>query len=260
MQSKSYHEGVLDVFLEKRHQEILKLLEKKQSVTLHELMEVFHASESTIRRDLTALHDQGKLFKVFGGAVTLEEKFNTRDEKVSQREEKNRKEKIKIARYAAAMIKKDDFVFIDAGTTTGHMIDFVEERAVTYVTNGITHARRLAERGFKTIIIGGELKESTEAVVGNEAMKNLEKYNFTLGFFGANGISRKLGYMTPDVGEALVKQKAMEKSCRRYVLCDACKFGDVSSVTFGEFMDAVILTDYIPKDAFENCSNIISIR
>ena len=48
----------------------------------------------------------------------------------------------------------------------------------TYVTNGVSHARRLAAMGFKTMIIGGELKESTEAVVGGEALNSLEKFLF----------------------------------------------------------------------------------
>lgn len=54
------------MLLRKRHQEILRLLENRKSVTLQELMEEFSASESTIRRDLTALHKEGKLVKVFG--------------------------------------------------------------------------------------------------------------------------------------------------------------------------------------------------
>ena len=104
-----------EIVLRKRHQEILRLLENRKSVTLQELMEEFSASESTIRRDLTALHKEGKLVKVFGGAVLAGDTFHTKDEKVSNREEVNRTEKIKIARYAASMIKKDDFVYLDAG-------------------------------------------------------------------------------------------------------------------------------------------------
>ena len=248
------------MLLRKRHQEILRLLENRKSVTLQELMEEFSASESTIRRDLTALHKEGKLVKVFGGAVLAGDTFHTKDEKVSNREEINRTEKIKIARYAASMIKKDDFVYLDAGTTTGYMIDYIQERSATYVTNGVSHARRLAAMGFKTMIIGGELKESTEAVVGGEALNSLEKFHFTIGFFGANGITKKNGYTTPDVSEALVKQKAMEKSQKKYMLCDAAKFGNVCSVTFGEFSSAIILTNYVPKNIYENSSNLISIR
>ena len=54
---------------EKRYEMILELLDKKRSVTVPEIKEVLRVSESTIRRDLTALDKAGRLTKVFGGAV-----------------------------------------------------------------------------------------------------------------------------------------------------------------------------------------------
>ena len=59
---------------EQRYQIILDLLKEKKSVTATELEnEILDTSESTVRRDITALHKAGKLIKVFGGAVALEE-------------------------------------------------------------------------------------------------------------------------------------------------------------------------------------------
>ena len=54
---------------EQRYEIILKLLSERRSITVTELKELLNASESTIRRDLNALDEQGKLTKVFGGAV-----------------------------------------------------------------------------------------------------------------------------------------------------------------------------------------------
>ena len=59
---------------EQRFDIILKLLEEKKSVTVTELRELLDASESTVRRDITALDKAGKLTKVFGGAVALNHK------------------------------------------------------------------------------------------------------------------------------------------------------------------------------------------
>ena len=56
---------------EQRFDIILKLLEEKKSVTVTELREFLDASESTVRRDITALDKAGKLTKVFGGAVAV---------------------------------------------------------------------------------------------------------------------------------------------------------------------------------------------
>ena len=43
--------------------------------------------------------------------------------------------------------------------------------------------------GLPVYLLGGEFKAVTEAIVGEEAVAALEKYNFTKGFWGANGVS-----------------------------------------------------------------------
>ena len=195
---------------ETRQEEILRMLEQKGSVTVQELKDVFGASESTIRRDLNVLHKKGALIKVFGGAVQTESRINTREEEVALRKEQSREEKLRIARYAASLIEPDDFIYLDAGTTTGYMIPYLTERTAMFVTNAVSHALMLAENGFRVILIGGELKAATEAIVGNEAYVNLKKYNFTKGFWGANGVNPMAGFTTPDINEAMIKECAMK--------------------------------------------------
>ena len=108
---------------EKRQKEILRFLDEKGSVTVQELTERLDASESTIRRDLAVLHQKGALVKVFGGAVQAESRINIREEKVALRKELNKEEKIRIAAYAATLVEPDDFVYLDAGTTTESVSD-----------------------------------------------------------------------------------------------------------------------------------------
>lgn len=242
-----------------RQDEILKLLEMKGSVTLQELKEYLHTSESTIRRDLNVLHDMGKLQKVFGGAVALD-RLAARDVQVSKREEKNLAEKKKIARYAAALIKENDFVYLDAGTTTGCMLEYIQEKSAVFVTNAPSHAQKLARAGMQVILIGGRLKQSTEAVVGNEACMQLQKFNFTIGFFGSNGVSAKAGLSTPDPDEAMVKREAMEHTQKCFAVCDHSKFYKISPVTFGSLEDAVILTDSVPEGIFLQMPNIVDVE
>ena len=131
-----------------------------------ELTEHFGASESTIRRDLNALHKKGALVKVFGGAVQTGEKLSTKEEKVSLRGRAEREEKIRIARHAAALVRPEDFVYLDAGTTTGYMIPFLTEKEAVFVTNAVSPRPEASENGFRVILIGGELKAATEAIVG----------------------------------------------------------------------------------------------
>ncbi len=245
---------------EKRQEQILRLVNQNGSVTVQELTEKFEASESTIRRDLNALHNMGALVKVFGGAIKNESIMQAKEERVESKIEKKKEEKQRIAQYAATLIEPEDFVYLDAGTTTGAMIPFLTERKATYVTNAVSHALHLAQRDFKVIVIGGEMKESTEAIVGNEAFNNLQKYNFTKGFFGTNGVDLNAGFTTPDISEALVKECAMKHARKVYVLCDSDKFYKISPVKFGEFEDAFLITDRIVDKAFANKDNIIVVE
>ena len=245
---------------EKRQSEILKLLDTRGSITVQELTEYFQASESTIRRDLTALDKKGALVKVFGGAVQKEKKLITREEKVSLRMELHREEKLRIGKYAASLIEPEDFVYLDAGTTTGCIIPYLTEHSASFVTNAVSHALLLAENGFCVILIGGELKSSTEAIVGNEAFVTLHKYHFTKGFFGTNGVSLRSGFTTPDVNEAMVKECAMQHTRTPYVLCDHSKFHLTTPVSFGEFQAAQILTDCLPDESYHNMENLTIVE
>ncbi|SFR69556.1 DeoR/GlpR family DNA-binding transcription regulator [Anaeromicropila populeti] len=244
---------------EQRFEEIIRIVEEKKSVTVQELMEIFEASDSTIRRDLIALHLQGKLIKVHGGAIALSSYYNTKDDDVEFRQSRNAEDKNKIAKYAAQLIKANDFVYLDAGTTTGAMIPYITETTVTFVTNSISNAGKLIKAGCKVFIIGGEVKASTEAIAGNEAVFNLNKYNFTKGFFGTNGISRQFGFTTPDLNEAMVKKAALERCKDGYILGDSSKFNQLSPITFADFTRAKVITTIVKDDNYKNCSNILEV-
>ncbi|MBO5199633.1 MAG: DeoR/GlpR transcriptional regulator [Lachnospiraceae bacterium] len=242
---------------QERFCEILKVLDRKQSVTVQELVEILQTSESTIRRDLTELNRQGKLVKVHGGATAVHMNYETRDADVEVRQDKNKEEKLKIGRCAAGLIDSSDFVYIDAGTTTERMIDFITQKDAIFVTNSAIHARMLSKKGMKVYLLGGEYKGSTEAVVGGEAVYSLQKYHFTKGFWGTNGIGIQAGYTTPEPSEALVKRAAMERTAKRYILSDSSKFSRISSVSFAAFEDATIITTKVMDPAYQDCDNII---
>ena len=99
---------------EERHSFILKQVNQNKSVTLTELCELLGASESTIRRDLTALDERGLLKKVHGGAVSTDSgSLNLVEHDVESKSKLFTEEKIAIARYAASLVEDGDFVYID---------------------------------------------------------------------------------------------------------------------------------------------------
>lgn len=244
---------------EERFNKILKIIDEKKSVTVQELTELLNSSESTIRRDLNALHKLGKLIKVHGGATAIDMDYNTKDFEVSVRYDLNKEQKKKIGAYAASLIEENDFIYIDAGTTTEFMIDYITEKSAVFVTNAITHAVKLSNRGFKVFVTGGEFKNTTEALIGNETVENLKKYNFTKGFFGANGVSKRANLSTPDVTEALTKKGALAQCRKSYILCDSSKFGKISSVTFGKLSEAIIITDKLTDEDIRKETEVVEV-
>ena len=245
---------------EERFAKILSILERMGSVTVQQLMTELDASESTVRRDLNTLDANGQLVKVHGGAILKNTVYSTIDDEVVHRKEQNREAKDKIARYAAGLITAEDFVYIDAGTTTERMIDYIANRQAVFVTNAIGHAKKLAEHGCKVYILGGEFKAVTEAIVGEEAVFTLDKYNFTKGFWGANGVSLQRGFSTPELKEAMVKRKSMENCRDCYILADESMFSQISSVTFARFEKATVITTELKQEIYKDCSNIIKVE
>lgn len=245
---------------EKRYEIILKLLAEKKSITVAELTERLDASESTIRRDLNALHNSGKLHKVYGGATSLEASYSSVEEDMLAKASLHKEAKLAIAKYAVTLISANDFIYLDAGTTTGALLDFIEPSKAIFITNGPHHAIRLAARGFHVQIIGGRLKDTTSAIVGGEAIESIKKYNFTKGFFGVNAISLKAGYSTPDLSEGLVKSEALSRCEKAYVLADSSKFNRVAPMTFAPLPNATIITAGRTDRKYRDYTTLIEVN
>ena len=150
---------------ENRLSKIEFIVNASGSVTIADLMEELDASESTIRRDLSMLDERGKLLRVRGGAVAIPQKYDTKDDDVGYRKTQYSIEKQRIGEYAASLVEDDDFVFLDAGTTTEVMIPYIQNKKAKFVTNALSHAMKLSERVMTVYILGGAFKKTTEAIV-----------------------------------------------------------------------------------------------
>ncbi|MCY1564218.1 DeoR/GlpR family DNA-binding transcription regulator [Staphylococcus pettenkoferi] len=214
---------------EKRHEMILSELRNKEFLTLQELVDHTGSSASTVRRDLSKLQQMGKLSRVHGGAA-LNQSVVT-EAKLADKRTRNLQEKQEIARQAAEYVEDHDCIFLDAGSTTLEMIPFIRAKHVTVVTNGLTHVEELLKYGFKTLTLGGEVKATTLATVGVNALETLKKYRFDKAFIGINGLDLHHGLTTPDEQEALIKAYAIDFSFHTYVLADHTKYDKVYFAT-----------------------------
>ena len=251
---------------EQRRQIMLELVGRNDTVSVSELAERFDTSESTIRRDLDRLEAAGLLVKVHGGASSVDaalkpSPFVASEPTMAEKRSLNAAEKRAIAAHAAGLIEPDDFVYLDAGSTTQLMVELLPEPALraTFVTNSVSNALALAARGVRAIVVGGDLKAGTEAIVGPGAIDALSRYNFSKGFLGTNGATREQGFTTPDTGEAMVKMLAAQHSACRYVLADASKLGVVTPVTFSSFDAATLITCGSVDASYSTLSNVVEV-
>ncbi len=271
-----------------RYETILNMLHEQSSVRVTELSRNMGVSESTIRRDIADLAREGRLKKVHGGAVPADTEGERKGERKAERKGERKAErkgelkaerkvnvlrtdletrswlqadeKTKVAAFAASLIEDGELVYIDAGTTTGSMIEHISCRDATYVTNGINHAMQLARKGLRTWMLSGLVKASTEAVIGHDAVRSLQKYHFDRCFIGTDGVDAESGLTTSDIEESMVKTEAIRRSVKTFVLADSSKFGLVASVTFAPLSGGTIITDKLPDETYRSQTEIIELN
>ncbi|XBP84780.1 DeoR/GlpR family DNA-binding transcription regulator [Bacillus velezensis] len=234
-----------------RYQLIIDQIEKRDVVKIQELISMTNASESTIRRDLSTLEERGFLKRVHGGASKLS---NSRQEPdMLEKSSKNLQDKLKIAEEAASLLEEGDCIYLDAGTTTLHMIDFIDHtKDIVVVTNGVMHIDALIRKGIPFYLLGGYVKHRTGAMIGGASLTAVSQYRFDKSFLGVNGVHIEAGFTTPDPDEALLKTKAVRQAKNAYVLADPSKFGEISFAAFAALGDATIITTEAEELAFDN--------
>lgn len=235
----------MKVLAEERQQHILQMLKENNVVKLQEIREQTNCSESSARRDLQLLEEKGLLVRVHGGAKIKHSLQRELD--MSGKASKNTTQKEAIAKAAAKLVEAEDVIYLDAGTTTLAMIPHLNKPELTVVTNGVMHASLLADQNVRTILVGGELKNTTKAIIGVKAVSSLIQFRFNKAFLGINGIHPRYGFTTPDPDEAAVKTAALEQSEECFVLADPSKFDNVSFVKVAELSQATIITSSLSQ-------------
>jgi DeoR family fructose operon transcriptional repressor len=236
------------MFAEERRKEIVLLLKKEKRASVNELSLKFNVSRATIRRDLSDLEKNGFLRRTHGGAILsgsskLEPTFKEKEDKLSS-------EKNEIGKKAAEIIKNGDTIFIDAGTTTRNIIDNLKEKKdLTIVTHALHIINKINEINLKCnlVVIGGEFKWSTEAMIGPLAEDYLKKLRVDKSFIGSNGFTLNSSATTPDLKEAKIKEIALEIAGENFLLFDQSKWEEVYFCKFAELNQI----DFIITDSIE---------
>lgn len=231
------------MFADERKMHILAELKEKQSVSVSELARDLDTSDSTIRRDLQELEEQGHLKRTHGGAVSNE--VASFEPSLQEKYVQYQQEKYAIANIAAKMVQSGETILLDAGTTTMQIAKAIAGKNITVVTNSLLIGQELSSQSnIDLLMLGGGLRRTTGALVGPFTESLLARINVDTLFLGANGIELAHGITTPNITEAAVKT-AMIRSAKRVVLAaDHSKLNQISLYKVCESCDLdVFITD-----------------
>src|SRR5262249_14625814 len=192
------------LLVEERRRKILDLVEKQARVTVFELVKRFGVSAVTVRGDLDALSRSGTVIRSHGGA--LKPGGAPQCVPINVKETLHHGEKVRIGHAAAQMIRDNEIVMLDSGTTTAEVarhIKFLKLKSLTVITNALNIAMELANLPhLRVIMIGGILRQMSYSLVGPHAEHTLRGLNADRLFLGVDGLDPEIGLTTPDVLEA----------------------------------------------------------
>jgi DeoR/GlpR family transcriptional regulator of sugar metabolism len=221
---------------EERRRKILDLLEKDGRVTVNGLVQRFNVSSVTMRADLDILAENGALVRSHGGAVRRLDPVQ--DYSVAFKETIHHAEKVRIGHAAARLVKSNQTVILDSGTTTLQVARHIkrqELRGLTGITNALNIANELADApNLSLIMIGGILRQVSNSFVGPQAERMLAALHADHLFLAVDGLDLEIGPTTPDILEAQLNRLMIAVSNEVTIVADSSKIGRRSLSTIGE--------------------------
>lgn len=208
---------------DERYDKILEILEEEQYISALQLSKRLFVSLPTIRRDLAELQRRNQITRSHGGAKKIQAEHIVTP--LNFRKTIRASEKRMLCRAAAELVKDNDIIFIDSSTTTLQMADFLsEKKQITVITNGISLATLLVNKGIKTYCTGGEIFQNSLAHFGSFAEEFIQRFNVDILFFSCHGVNENGMLTDPSLPETQIRKVAINQSKKTVFLCDETKF------------------------------------
>ena len=238
-----------------RLDDIEKEIKLHKTLTNEELCSKFDISMQTLYRDLKILQEKGEIRKVYGGVIYDDRQISKTLPSLDERTQALEKEKIKLGEAAAKLVEDNDIIFVDAGSTTVHIIPFLtEKKNITIVTHSLTVMEEISKHeSLKGIMLGGKLNHETKTFSANF---NRIPFYYHKAFIATVGADLDaLTNMYIDDGN--IKKEAIEQSEKTYLVLDHTKFKNKGFNIFAHIQDMnAVITDDIPKDMLKELKRL----
>lgn len=235
-------------FAPERRERLRQIVRSRHAVRVEDLRTELGVSTATIRRDLDELEESGALRRVHGGAVSVD--VRPIEARFDAKAARNASEKRRIAAAAIGLVEHDSTIFLDAGSTCLELARLLRDRDdVTVVTNSLPAIVELAGQGPRLVVIGGELRPLSQAIVGPLSTPLLDELFVDRAFMGTFSLSLDAGLTTTDPAEAFTKERALTRAREVVLLVDSSKLGTRAFAHAGRLDQVdVIITDAEPDE------------
>ncbi len=236
------------MFSVERFDQILTMLQEEQAVSVHTIAKRLYISEATARRDLAELEKQGLIRRVYGGATLVK---SNKDVPLSLRENESVEAKNEIGRRAAALVRENDVILLDASSTAFSIIPYLTNfNNLVVVTNGLKAAMALGDRHIKTYLTGGEMIDNSYSLVGQHATDLIERINANLFFFSCRGVTLDGRITDSSVAETQMRVKMMQHARRSVLMMASSKIGKEYFYVMGSVreVDDIICEKPVPEE------------
>lgn len=243
-----------------RQNEILNLLNREDRVEVDDLSQRFGVSLQTVRTDLRDLSGRGLLSRVHGGAVRIAPAA-TRG--YDERRRQHGAAKRAMGLLAAELIPENCSLALNIGTSTEQVARALSSHAgLTIISNNINIINMMMEHEQKDLIlVGGHIRQSDGAIIGQEAVDFLDRYKVDFAVIGASALDADGAVLDHDAREVAVARAILKNARHRILVCDGSKFDHSAPVRIcdvGE-LDHVITDRPVPQ-AFADAAQAAGTR
>ncbi len=227
-----------------RQARIRELIARSGECSVDELAELLGVSGMTVRRDLQALAEEGRVIRTYGGAALGERA--TFEFTFLERINQNRDAKEAIASAAAELASGCRTVMLDGSTTTLAIARQLRGTAgLTVVTTSLPAAAELQhEPNIDVLLPGGYVRSGSPDLTGSLTEANLSLLRAEVAFLGADAIDNEGNVYTAPPDNTAILLRMANSAERVYVAADHSKLGKSALRCFGQLREwAGLITD-----------------
>lgn len=232
-----------------RNEIILRELRAGRTLKVAELSQKLNVSVDTVRRDLKALDASGRLKYVRGGACLPDSMLAFSN--FSGRVIDNADLKRVIAVKAAGLVKKDQVVAMNSGTTNAIIASELVKLTISFtvVTNNLAAATVLmAAPNIRLFCVGGLVDGTERSTCGSQCVSEFSEYLPDLSFLSLNAVNLDAGFTDFRLSEIPVIKSLVRRSKVVCAVMDSSKFNRVSKKHALDFDEVdLLVTDDVSR-------------